>query len=118
MTGRDRGAATAWSLALVSLLLLVGLAATGVGAVAVTRQRAATVADVAAVTGAQAAVDPCAEAAAVVESNGMVTVSCDRDGDDVVVEVSAPVPPSVSRLLGLLGRSVLDVRASARAGQP
>lgn len=118
MTGRDRGAATVWSLALVNLLLLVGLAAAGVGALAVIRQRAATVADVAAVAGAEAAVDSCADAVAVVESNGMVAVSCQLEGSDVVVEVSAAAPPVVGRLLGLLGRSVPEVRASARAGPP
>lgn len=118
MTGRERGAATLWSLALVNVLLLVGLATAAVGALAVTRQRAATVADVAAVAGAQALVDPCADAVAIVEANGMSAVSCALDGSDVLVEVRADVPPVVSRLLGLLGRSVPEVRASARAGPP
>jgi secretion/DNA translocation related TadE-like protein len=115
---RDRGAATVWSLALVNVLLLGGLVAAAVGALAVTRQRAATVADVAAVAGAQAVVDPCAEATAVVAANGMTMVSCESDGVDVVVDVSATAPPVVSRLLGLLGRSEPEIRASARAGPP
>ena len=107
-----------WSLALVNVLLLVGLGAAAVGALAVTRQRAATVADVAAVAGAQALVDPCADAVAIVEANGMAAVACQLDGADVVVEVRAEAPPVVSRLLGLLGRSVPEVRATARAGPP
>jgi secretion/DNA translocation related TadE-like protein len=107
-----------WSLALVNVLLLLGLIAAAVGSLAVTRQRAATVADVAAVAGAQASVDPCAEAARIVAANGMATASCASDGIDVVVEVSAAAPPVVSRLLGLLGRSVPEVRVSARAGPP
>ncbi len=114
----ERGAATVWSLALVTVLLVFGLAAAAVGALAVTRQRAATVADVAAVTGAQALVDPCTEATAIVEANGMVVVACGFDGADVVVDVSTPAPPVVHRLLALLGRGVPEVRASARAGPP
>jgi secretion/DNA translocation related TadE-like protein len=118
MSERERGAATVWSLALVNVLLLVGLAAAAVGALAVTRQRAATVADVAAVAGAQAVIDPCAEAVAIVEANRMVTVACQLDDGDVVIDVSTPAPPVVSRLMGLLGRGAPEVRASARAGPP
>jgi secretion/DNA translocation related TadE-like protein len=116
VTGRDEGVATVLALSLSSLLMLVGLCAMGVGALAVTRQRATTVADVAAVAGAQALGDPCADAAAIVAANGMVAVSCHLDGTDVVVEVSTDVPPVVSRLLGLLGRSMPEVRVWARAG--
>ena len=118
MSRDDGGAATVWSLALVNVLLLVGLAAAAVGALAVTRQRAATVADVAAVTGAQALGDPCSEAGAVVAANAMTTVSCRLDGVDVVIDVSTPAPPVVERLIGILGRTVPEVRASARAGPP
>lgn len=116
MIGRDRGAATVWSLALVTVLLLVGLVAAAAGALAVTRQRVATVADVAAVAGAQALADACSEAVAVMEANGMVPVSCELDGIDVVVEVSTAAPPVVGRLLALVGQSVPEVSASARAG--
>ena len=118
MTGRERGAATVWSLALVNVLLLVGLGAAAVGALAVTRQRAATVADVAALAGAQAVLDPCADAVAIVEANGMAAVSCELDAADVLVEVRAEASPVVSRLFALLGRTVPEVRASARAGPP
>lgn len=118
MSRRERGAALVWSLALMNVLLLLGLIVGAVGALAVTRQRAATVADIAAVAGAQAWVDPCAEVARIVAANEMATASCASDGIDVVVEVSAAAPPVVSRLLGLLGRSVPEVRASARAGPP
>jgi secretion/DNA translocation related TadE-like protein len=107
-----------WSLALTTLLLTAGLAAAAVGVLAVTRQRAATVADVAAVVGAQAFVDKCAHAVASVEANGMTAVSCELDGADVIVEVSAAAPAIVRRLLGMLGRSAAEVRASARAGPP
>ncbi len=118
VSARDRGAATVWSMALVNVLLMVGLVAAAVGALAVTRQRAATVADVAAIAGAQAVAEPCAAAIAVVAANGMTMVSCQRDGVDVVVEVTATAPPAASRLLGLLGRSDPEIRASARAGPP
>lgn len=118
MRSDDRGAATVWSLALVTVLLLIGLAAVAVGSLALTRQRAATVADVAAVAGAQALVDPCVDAIAIVQANGMVAVSCRLDGVDVIVDVTTSAPPVVGRLLALLGRGVPEVRASARAGPP
>ena len=70
----------------LSPIRITGLAVaagTGVGALAVTRQRVATVADIAALAGAQAVVDQCGTAVASVEANGMAAVSCALDGDDV-----------------------------------
>lgn len=118
MTRRDRGAATVWALALVNLVLLVGLVAATVGALAVTRQRVATVADVAALAGAQAISDPCASAGASAAANHMALVGCVVDGPDVIVHVSAAAPPVARRLLAVLGQAAPDVMASARAGLP
>ena len=114
----DRGVAVVWALTLVSLLLLVGVVSSGVAALAVARQRVAAVADIAALAAAQALWDPCGRAAHVAGQNAMAVVACSPDGIDVVVEVSAPAPAMVIRLLGVLGRPVGDVRATARAGAP
>jgi secretion/DNA translocation related TadE-like protein len=118
VTRRDRGAATVWALALMSVVLLAGLVAATVGSLAVTRQRAATVADVAALAGAQAIGDPCASADASTAANGMALVSCVVDGTDVVVQVSAAAPAVARRLLAMLGRVAPDVTVTARAGAP
>lgn len=114
----QRGAATVWTLALVQLLLLVGLAIGVVGGIAMTRQRAATVADLAAVAGAQSAGPPCDAVAALVHANAMALVSCEVEEGDVLVEVDAPVPAAVARAVALLGRGPPTVRQAARAGPP
>jgi len=114
----DRGAATVWSLALLSLLLLVGLVCSAVASLAVTRQRAATVADVAALAAAGALDDPCTQADRSALANGMRLGSCRIHGADVLVEVTARPSALVVRLYGLLGREPADVTAVARAGPP
>ena len=114
----DRGAAIVWSLSLVALLLLTGLMSAATAAQALARQHAALVADVAALAGAQSETDPCGRAAQAASANGVQLVRCEVDGVDVSVQVSAPAPEIVVRLLGFLGRPAEDVRALARAGAP
>lgn len=118
MTADDRGAATVLALALVHLLLLLGLVGAVIGSIAVTRAGAATVADLAALAGAQSWGDPCTEARSVAEANGMATVSCAIDGTDVVVEIAAEAPGIVARWLAVLGREAVPLTARARAGMP
>ena len=115
---QETGAAVVWALGLVSLLLLVGLASVAATAQVIARQRAATVADVAALAGAQATGDSCATVERSVQANGMELADCAVDGQDVVVGVASAPPAVVVRLLGFLGRVPLPVRASARAGPP
>jgi secretion/DNA translocation related TadE-like protein len=115
---RETGAAVVWALALVSVLLLVGLATVAATAQVIARQRVATVADIAALAGAQASADVCASAEASAQANGMELAECTVEGQDVVVDVAAAPPAVVVRLLGFLGRVVLPVRATARAGPP
>jgi secretion/DNA translocation related TadE-like protein len=115
---QETGAAVVWALGLVSLLLLVGLASVAATAQVIARQRAATVADVAALAGAQATGDACATVERSVLANGMELADCAVDGQDVVVGVASAPPAVVVRLLGFLGRVPLPVRASARAGPP
>jgi secretion/DNA translocation related TadE-like protein len=114
----DEGAATIWSLALVNLLLLVGLVTAGIAGQAVTRQRAAAVADIAALAGAQSLSDPCAAAGGSAAANGMELATCASDGIDVVVDVRVAAPAIVARLLAFLGREAQPITARARAGAP
>lgn len=122
MNGREerdeRGAAIVWALALVWVLLLVGFAAAGVTAQTIARQRAATAADIAALAGAQGLGDPCVFAERSARANGMALASCTIEGSDVTVEVTAPPPAVVGRLLAVLGRDAPPVSATARAGPP
>jgi len=108
----DSGVAAVLILALASVLALVGALTTSLAAVAVARQRAAAVADLAALaaashvlTGPAAA---CVRAAAVAQRNGGRLTRCRVDGErvDVWAEVR---PPGV---LGGLGVA----QAQARAG--
>lgn len=118
MTTDDRGAATVFAVALVHLLLLLGVVGAVVGSLAVTRARAATVADLAALAAAQSWGDPCADARRVADANGMSTLSCATEGTDAVVEIAAPIPDVVGRWFAVLGREPTPVRGSARAGIP
>jgi secretion/DNA translocation related TadE-like protein len=115
---RERGAAVVWSLALVSLLLVVGLCTMAAASVMVARQRAAAAADIAALAGAQALADPCGHAGASAAANGAALTACGEDAADVVVEVTVPPPAILDRFLALVGRAAAPVRASARAGPP
>jgi secretion/DNA translocation related TadE-like protein len=116
--GDARGAATVWALALLMPLLMAGLLGLSVAQVALARQRVGAVADIAAVAGAQAEVDPCGAAASVVAANAVVLSGCVVDGIDVRVEVSAPTPALAQRLFGMLGHGAASVTGSARAGPP
>lgn len=114
----EGGAATVWALALVHLILVAALVSAAVGSLALTRQRAATVADIAALAGAQALTDPCRHAGAAAAANGMELLACATDGVDVVVTVRAPPPELIDRLTLVVGRTAGPVTASARAGAP
>jgi secretion/DNA translocation related TadE-like protein len=110
----DRGAAAVWSLALVVTLVGVAAVIAMLGGVAVSRARAAAVADLAAVAGARQG--SCDHARAVVKTNDMRMEACSVVDGDVLVRVAAPTPPAARRIAALLGGDVSDVRADARAG--
>ncbi|MEV5000709.1 hypothetical protein MRBLML1_001264 [Nocardioides sp. LML1-1-1.1] len=99
--------------AMTGLLLLVGSAGGVVGAIVVAHRTAQAAADLAALAGAAAAVepagrDPCRAAGEIAAANGAALVRCSVDDDDVRVEVSVPGP----RWLG----QDQDLSAEARAG--
>jgi secretion/DNA translocation related TadE-like protein len=107
----EQGAATVLVVALAGLLLVVGLAVLGVGAVVVAHRGAQSAADLAALAGAQAAVggdDGCAAAGSVAAANQADLTACERLGSDVLVQVSRTVRPG-------FGLS-LELTARARAG--
>lgn len=114
MVTGDRGAAAVWSLALTVALVSVALVIAMIGGVAVSRARAATVADLAAVAGARDA--SCDHARAVVESNGMRLAQCSMDQGDVVVRVMVAPPATAQRVASALGADLGDIEAQARAG--
>ncbi|MDO8309084.1 MAG: hypothetical protein Q7V58_12105 [Actinomycetota bacterium] len=116
MTRSDDGAATIWAVALLAVIGLVATASGGVAALAVARQRVALAADLAALAAASSWSDACTAAARSAEANGVLLLSCARDGPDVLVEVAAPVPPLAGQVFTMLGHPVEQVTASARAG--
>lgn len=115
-TGRDRGVATVMAVLLVQVLVIAALGGSVVAAVALAHARASAVADLAALSGAQAWGEGCGAAAVVASANGMTLGSCTADGQDVRVEVIAPLPQAAIRAVRLLGASLPEIRAAARAG--
>lgn len=125
VAGRDDGSATLWALALV-LVLWVSVAGVLLAGIAITaRHRAATAADLAALSAASvlseasaavSAIGPtadaaaaCADATRIATANGATITSCQVSG--AVVDVTTTVTIDALRYLG-----VGAVSARARAG--
>lgn len=115
---RERGAAAVLVLACAGVLVLLSLTAGAVAAVAVARQRAASVADLAALAAAGRALDgeraACARAGVVAALSGATVTSCRVDGDvaELVVQVRPP------GRLGELGAATGRARAGPAAAHP
>lgn len=105
----DRGSATVLAAVMVLALLALSTLAVHHGAAVIARHRAAAAADLAALAGADAAVNghpaPCDAAATVAAAGAGRLQSCEVSGWEVRVVVSATA--------GMLGR---DATARARAG--
>ena len=114
----DRGAVAVLVLALAAVVALAGATASAVAAVGVARQRAAAVADLAALAAAQRAhegsASACARAARLAERNGGTLRSCLLAGD--IAQVLAEVRPPGR--LGRLGSATAGARAGPAALQP
>ncbi|MFS8499594.1 MAG: flp pilus-assembly TadE/G-like family protein [Micromonosporaceae bacterium] len=118
--GTDRGSASVWCLAVGTVLLAAGLAATSLGAAQVARHQAQAAADLAALAGAPQAVRgpdaACQRAAEIAAANRARLVGCRVEGLDVVVTVEvgstlpAPRPASATARAG-------PVRADDSAGR-
>lgn len=91
----DAGTATVYACVCAMVLLVVTGLAVHVGAAVLTRQRAETGADLAALAGAaqmlRGAAFACATAGRVAQANGVSVTSCTADGLDLLVEVTAAV---------------------------
>lgn len=110
----ERGVAVLGSTVLIGALVLVAALAALLGSVAVTRARTAAVADLAAVSAARTGA--CTQPRAVAEQNGMTMVQCERQDADMLVRVSAPLPPLARRWIVWLGGELGGVEAVSRAG--
>jgi len=112
VTARDRGAATVWTVGGIAAVLAITILLVGFGAAVVTRHRAASAADLAALAAASRAAggerQACGRARWVSERMGAHLAECRLDGWDALVEVTAE-PPIV---LGDFG----PAHARARAG--
>ncbi len=107
----DRGAATVWTVGGLALLMAVTTVMVWFCAAVVTRHRAASAADLAALAAAGKVVDgerrACGRARRVAEEMSVVLRSCRLSGWDALVEVVA-VPPGV---LGHFGSAAARARA-------
>ena len=96
-------------LALAGALIACGSFAVALGSVAVTRHRAASAADLAALTAAvharEGASAACAAARRAAATQQAVLVSCRLDGLEVVVEVTVRPGPALARLGLATGRA-------------
>ena len=108
----DAGVATVLVLSMASVLVLVGAVTSGLAAVAVARQRAASAADLSALAAAASTLEgpevACDRARRLATRTGARLASCTVDGD--VVQVVAEVRPP-----GAIGR-LGTASARARAG--
>jgi secretion/DNA translocation related TadE-like protein len=107
----ERGGATVFAVACLSVLLLVGAALGVVAAMVAAHRTAQAAADLAALSGAAElgrGRDPCVAAAVAATANGASVTGCSVSGRDVVVEVEVAGPHWLGQ--------VADLEAAARAG--
>ncbi|MDP9219170.1 MAG: flp pilus-assembly TadE/G-like family protein [Actinomycetota bacterium] len=97
--GSDEGAGTVLAVGLVAMLGSLVLACAALGAAVVSRHRAASAADLAALAGSDRALgratgEPCQAAASVARANATQLTSCRVDADgSVTVSVQVRLPP-------------------------
>jgi secretion/DNA translocation related TadE-like protein len=113
---QERGSATVWAIALCSLLLCVALFGLTLAQAALTRQRVAMAADLAALAAAGSWRDQCTRARSVAEANGAALVTCTMSPGGVAVAVSLPAPSLVTRLIQWIGQTPKPFVGQARAG--
>lgn len=114
----DRGSGTVLALAVMTVVVFGAVLGLAKAQEVIAVHQATSAADLAALAGAQAKVDPCGRASGVATANGLALIGCAVEGTDVVVEVVRPMPSMPARLLRSFGLPVPPIRAAARAGQP
>lgn len=121
MRRADDGVAAPVVLALVGVLLSCALALGVVAELLAARQRAADVADLAALAAVSSVLpDPasaCADAAWVARVHVARLASCDLTDGDVRVVAAAPVTGLAAEVLRVVAGPDAEVRAEARAGR-
>ncbi|WP_049577751.1 Rv3654c family TadE-like protein [Nonomuraea sp. SBT364] len=109
--GNDRGSATLWGVALMTLLMAVATTFAVVGSVRVARHRVNAAADLSALAAAKLAlIDPeaaCTQAAAMASENGVELANCTITGE------VADVWTALQITLPALGTRTLNGRARA-----
>ena len=120
LKGSDCGAATVLWVAMLMVILWVAAIAIAFAEFAVSRTKADTAADLAALAGAQVVLtgDPCGSAKKVAADNDAAVTSCDVQGTDVVVTVERPVGRIFAHIASLAGKSPPKITIDSRAGQP
>ena len=118
----ESGVATVMAASLAVVLMAIAGVVVSVGQVVLTRQLAASAADLASLSAASrllagAAVDgACEAAAAVTTRQGAEVVQCIVEGEDVRVEVRRAPPPWLVPVVSAAGSPDGAVHADARAG--
>ena len=104
----DAGIATVWGLMIMGILLLLAAVSAGVVSLIGARHQAEAAADVAALAGAQAAVDgeePCEAARRIAVANDGLLTRCRVAGQIVEVRVDVDGPPLLGTTWTLTGRA-------------
>lgn len=112
----DKGAGTVLSLAVLAVICFATTVGVAKAQLALAVHQAATAADLAALAGAQAMVDPCGRATAVAAANGTQLLECQVTGGDVLVQVRRPMPSLTASLLSSFRLPTPAVTAQSRAG--
>ncbi|HEY3736216.1 MAG TPA: Rv3654c family TadE-like protein [Jatrophihabitans sp.] len=118
---RDRGSATIWVLACISLLALVTVAATMRSAAILARHRAESAADLAALaaaTGLGRTADPCSLAYTVAALNGAEVSNCTVEAAEAAQAGSVRVWVTRELHLPILGTRQVTARARAARVAP
>lgn len=112
----ERGTGTVLSLAVLAVVCFATTVAVAKAQLVLAVRQADTAADLAALAGAQAMVDPCGRATAVAAANGTQLSGCWMAGGDVLVQVTRPMPSITSSLLSSFRLPTPAVTAQSRAG--
>jgi secretion/DNA translocation related TadE-like protein len=111
----EAGVATMWGLAVMGILLMLAAVSAGVVDLIGARHQAEAAADLAALAGAQAAVDgddACEAARRIAAANDGVLTSCEVDGEIVEVRVDVDGSRLLGRVWTLTGRARAGPAAS------
>ena len=104
----ETGIVTIWGLAIIGILMLLAAVSAGVVALIGARHQAEAAADLAALAGAQAAIDgedACDVARRIAAANNGALVDCDLEGEIVEIRVQVEGPRLLGEFWVLTGRA-------------